>query len=203
MEDKLKSGENEENEEYEQFEIMEEEDDSNNKIHKRKLKSFLHPKAIITILLLTVSALLVLIIIFQIYSKINLNSSNSLEKKSESKNLESSNNDEIKYSIKAEYFTTKDDQNIKIIHTFPYPPMDLEIDGKKVGPTNNYTFAKKGNHIVYFYGSSNTHAKLFSTQTMFKGVRKLRSVSFSPLFNTKNVTSMRSMFQECVDLTSI
>ena len=189
MEDKLRP--EGENEDYEQFEIMEEEDDSNNKIHKRKLKSFLHPKTIITILLLTFSALLVLIIIFQIYSKINLksNSSNSLEKKSESKNLESSNNAEIKYSIKAEYFTTKDDQNIKIIHTFPYPPMDLEIDGKKVGPTNNYTFAKKGNHIVYFYGSSNTHAKLFSTQTMFKGVRKLRSVSFSPLFNTcfKNV----------------
>ena len=137
MEEKLRTvGENEE---YEQFEIMDEEDDSNNKIHKRKLKSSLQPKAIIKILLLTVSALFLLIIIFQILnSKINFKS-NSLEKKSESKNLESSNSAEIKYLIKAEYFTTKDDQNIKLIHTFPYPPMDLEIDGKKVG-SNNYTF---------------------------------------------------------------
>jgi len=167
MEDKLKPGENE-NEEYEQFEIMEEEDNSNSK-NKNKLKSFLYPKAIIKILLLVVSALLVLIIIFQnLTSKANINnnSANSLEKKSESKNLDST---EIKYSIKAEYFTTKDDQNLKIIHTFPYPPMELEIDGKKVEPTKNYTFAKKGSHIVYFYPSANVHATLFTTQYMFIG----------------------------------
>ena len=78
--------------------------------------------------------------------------------------------------------------------------MEMNIDGEKVGLTKKYTFAKKGNHIVYFYGPVNT---LYSTQTMFKDVRKLHSISFSPLFNTGNVTTMRMMFYECVDLKSI
>ena len=204
------------NEKYEQFDTMdiEEEKDVRDK-HKNKNKSSFSPNKIIKLLLLFVTFFC---IIFALYHYLNNdNSTNpiteSLEQKPKDKQLEVSTSNEcgvgyklegnqcvINHSIKAEYFTKEDNERTKLIGFMMNFPIEMIIDGQYVDSCKEYIFPKSGNHTVYILSD---FSKMTSAKRMFYKIDNLVSLTFTPLFDTRNVKTMKSMFYECVSLTSI
>ncbi len=77
---------------------------------------------------------------------------------------------------------------------------EMEIDGQKVTPTNNYVFPYAGNHTIYL---SIKTEKLNSFFKMFYQIDRLTSILFTKILDTKNIISMERMFVHCNSLTSI
>ena len=204
------------NEKYEQFDTMDIEDEEKDHRHKKKnaKKYFLYPNKIIKLLFLSVSLLCIL---FLLYHYLNKESNNimpgSLEHKNEGNQLEVTlpkkceigyklvdNACVINHSIKAIYFTKEDNERIKLISYMMNFPMEMIIDGEYVGICKEHTFPKAGNHTVYILSD---FSKMTSAKRMFYQIKQLQSLTFTPLFDTRNVKTMKSMFYECVALTSI
>ena len=76
----------------------------------------------------------------------------------------------------------------------------MTVDNIKVKPSTSYIFKKIGYHTVYFlFDLSNTK----SLSYMFYSIDKLSGISFTPLFNSENITDINSIFLYCKSLQYI
>ena len=73
------------------------------------------------------------------------------------------------------------------------------IDNNKVETYSEFTFQKKGKHIIYFYLES----QLVNMSEMFKNIKNMISITFLSNFNTEDLMNMSDMFSGCSSLTSI
>ena len=106
----------------------------------------------------------------------------------------------INYSIKAVYHSDYANENVSLIYRLPSEIIEMTIDNIKVKPSTSYTFRKIGYHTVYFlFDLSNTK----SLSHMFYSIGKLSGISFTPLFNSENITDINSMFFNCRSLQYI
>ena len=107
-------------------------------------------------------------------------------------------NDEciLDYTFKAIY--NSDGSNIQLINYNSSQILEMTVDGKKVNPSNNYSFNDEQNHEVSML--LDMPKNLSST---FKGIANMISISFNPLLNTSNIIDMGSMFYNCSSIKSI
>ena len=104
-------------------------------------------------------------------------------------------------SITAIYKTNEKDEKIEIINSLYIDSIaEIKIDDKNENPCSNYTFPEPGEHIIFY---NMDISNLTSLNSMFKGVNKMISISFSNSFNTSKITDMNSMFNGCKSLTSL
>ena len=109
-------------------------------------------------------------------------------------------NDECKiYSFKAKY--KSNGSEIKLINSPNSKIKGMIVDGKQVSPSNSYLFNDTQEHEVLMLLDMTKYPK--SISTMFEGIDKMISISFSPFFKTSNIIYMSSMFYGCNSLTSI
>ena len=199
MEDKLNIT-SEEN--YEQFDTNEIIDSRKKSKNKKLFSSNKIIKYILTVFVF-ICLFLFLFNIIQKNSPKNINS--TLESKTPEKKCEigykNENNKCIPtYAIKGIYQTKTDNEQINLIGFIPDFPVQMIIDGKSVESTKSYTFPKKGEHTVLI---NSNFTKLISAKRLFYKITSLTKIEFTPLFDTKNVKDMKSMFYECSELTSI
>ena len=109
--------------------------------------------------------------------------------------------EENDYSFVIEYITEEDDKTIEIINPdFKNIISKLEIDGEEVEACTSYNFKSKGIHKIYF--TLNLEG-VTSFNQMFYENNYLTSISFSPSFNTENITEWSFWFGACNNLQSI
>ena len=114
--------------------------------------------------------------------------------------------DENKYSFKAIYEIKSENENINLINILPHKDQiysqltEMKINGEKINPTKNYTFASKGNYTVLFLLDIN-NADSFSK--MFEGIKNLVTINFYQKFNTEKIKYMDYMFRNCESLSFI
>ena len=70
------------------------------------------------------------------------------------------------------------------------------IDGRNVNPNNEYSFPNKGNHSAYFLLENN----LTSLNKLFYSNNNIISITFSQIFDTKNIIDMSYLFYNCTSL---
>jgi surface protein len=106
-----------------------------------------------------------------------------------------------KFDIKSIYISTSNNEKI-ILFNESYNGFitEMEVDGQKVSPSNNYVFPQAGNHTIYL---SIKIDKLNSLCKMFYQIDRLASIVFTKKLDTKNITSMERMFVHCDSLSSI
>ena len=104
------------------------------------------------------------------------------------------------YSFEAIYETNSYNQNILLINPQSlYYVNEMVVDGENMAPQSFINIHSPGNHTIYFKIDNNTN----SFSKMFANVTNLISIYFYSNFNTENITSMESMFNNCRALTSI
>ena len=109
--------------------------------------------------------------------------------------------EEDDYSFVSEYITESEDQTIEIINSkFKNIITKLIIDGEEKEPCTSYNFKSKGIHRIYF--TLNLEG-VTSLENMFFINKYLTSISFSPSFNTENITDFGRCFSYCIKLQSI
>ena len=109
--------------------------------------------------------------------------------------------EEDDYSIVSEYITESEDQTIEIINSkYKNIITKLIIDGEEKDPCTSYNFKSKGIHKVYF--TLNLEG-VTSLTLMFFNIKNLTSISFSPSFNTENITDFSSLLDSCDKLESV
>ena len=106
----------------------------------------------------------------------------------------------INYSIKAVYHSDYKNEKIPLIYKLPSEIIEMTVDNIKVKPSTSYTFRKIGYHTVYFLLDL---SKAESLSSMFYSIDKLSGISFTPLFNSENITDISSMFLFCISLQYI
>ena len=117
------------------------------------------------------------------------------DKDKEKEDIEGQND----YSFKAVYLTEEDNQKVQLINNVNEKNIKaIEVDGKKIEITKEYTFPKSGEHKVNVFLT-----KIENTNRMFLGINKLISISFPAPFDTSRVTDMSQMFSGCSSLKSI
>ena len=199
MDDKLHITSEENYEQFDTNEIIDSRKKSKNK------ENYLSNK-IIKYILATFTFLCLFLFLFNLFQKnYPKNISSTLESKTPNKKCEigykNKNNKCIpNYAIKAIYRTKTDNEQINLMGFVPNFPLQMIIDGKSVESMKSYTFPKKGEHIVLI---NSNFTKLTSTKRLFYKIASLTKIEFTPLFDTKNVKDMKSMFYECSELTSI
>jgi surface protein len=82
----------------------------------------------------------------------------------------------------------------------PSEIIEMTVDNIKVKPSTSYIFRKIGYHTVYFLFDL---SKTKSLRYMFFSIDKLSGISFTPLFNSENITDIDSMFYYCKSLLYI
>ena len=108
---------------------------------------------------------------------------------------------EPNFDIKSIYIAISNNEKIILFNeTYKEYIIEMEVDGQKVSPSNNYVFQQAGNHSVYL---SMETEKLDSFYKMFYQIDRLASVVFTKKLDTKNIASMERMFVHCDSLTSI
>ena len=108
---------------------------------------------------------------------------------------------EPNFGIKSVYTVTPNNKNIILFNeSYNEYITEMEVDGQKVSPSNNYTFQQDGSHTIYL---SLKTEKLNSFSKMFYQVDRLSSIVFTKKLDTKNIISMDRMFARCDSLTSI
>ena len=108
--------------------------------------------------------------------------------------------EEDDYSFVTEYITESEDQTIELIYSkFKNIISKLIIDGEEKEPCTSYKFKSKGIHRVYFTLNLEGVTLL---EEMFFNNKNLTSISFSPSFNTENITSFERCFSSCDKLQS-
>ena len=109
--------------------------------------------------------------------------------------------EENDYSFVCEYITESEDQTIELIYSeFKNIITKLIIDGEQKEPCTSYNFKSKGIHRVYF--TLNLEG-VTSFAKMFFNNNNLTSITFSPSFNTENITEYLYCFSTCDKLQSI
>jgi len=109
--------------------------------------------------------------------------------------------EEDDYSFVSEYIIESEDQTIQLINSkFKNIITKLVIDGEQKEPCTSYNFKSKGIHRVYF--TLNLEG-VTSFEEMFFYNTNLTSITFSPSFNTENITNFRRWFSWCIKLQSI
>ena len=107
----------------------------------------------------------------------------------------------LNYSFKAIYYTSTNNTNISLIYNdYLGRIIEMNLDGKNIKPTTNYIFPFSGNHTLYLLLNITNHHSLNS---LFLGIENLKSIYFSKLFNTINITNMSNMFLLCTSLIDI
>ena len=106
----------------------------------------------------------------------------------------------INYSIKALYHSDYENENVSLIYRLPSEIIEMTVDNIKVKPSTSYIFRKIGYHTVYFLFNL---SKTKSLNHMFYTIDKLSGISFTPLFNSENITDISSMFLYCKSLKYI
>ena len=108
---------------------------------------------------------------------------------------------EPNFDIKSIYTTTSNNEYITLYDkSYNEYITEMEVDGQKVSPSNNYAFPQAGNHTIYL---SIKTEKLNSFSRMFYQIDRLSSIVFTKKLDTKNIVSMERMFVHCNSLTSI
>ena len=108
--------------------------------------------------------------------------------------------EEDDYSFVTEYITESEDQTIEIINSkYKNIISKLIIDGEEKEPCTSYKFKSKGIHRIYFTLNLEGVTLL---EEMFYSNKNLTSISFSPSFNTENITSFERCFSSCDKLQS-
>ena len=109
--------------------------------------------------------------------------------------------EENDYSFVTEYITELEDQTIEIINPeFKNIISKLIIDGEQKEPCTSYNFKSKGIHRIYF--TLNLEG-VTSFNCMFFKNNNLTSITFSPSFNTENITDFTRTFSTCDKLQSV
>ena len=107
----------------------------------------------------------------------------------------------LDHHFKASFISNSENEKIKIAEQILPFIQEMIVDGVKLSsPVKEYTFQKKGEHIIY-YKIKNSNS--FTMVGMFEGLKKMTSISFTKLFNIKNNQKMDRMFYNCQKLTSI
>ena len=107
----------------------------------------------------------------------------------------------VNYSFKAIYLSEYSNEKIKIINKLNGDIIEMIVDDTILSePSKTYTFPTKGNHTIYFLIDL---TKLDSLKSMFKEIKKITSISFTDIFDTKNIKDMSEMFYYNTLLTSI
>ena len=108
---------------------------------------------------------------------------------------------EDNYSFKAEYYADQENKTIFLINKlYEDKIIDLIIDGNPINKSiTNYTFKSKGFHTAYVLLDL---SKMTSFKEMFSFMRDMTAIHFSSLFNTENITNMDLMFN-AIKVTSI
>ena len=105
------------------------------------------------------------------------------------------------FDIKSIYIAISNHEKITLFNeTYNKYIIEMEVDGQKVSPSNNYVFQQAGNHTVYL---SMETEKLDSFCKMFYQIDRLESIFFTKKLDTKNIVSMERMFVHCDSLKSI
>ena len=105
------------------------------------------------------------------------------------------------YSFKAKYYTFTNNEKILLLRNISLEILEMIVDGQKVNPSFEYTFPLKGYHNVYILlNNSNNNNSLYG---MFSGITSIKSIFFSPLFDTKDLKQMSFMFYGCSSLIFI
>ena len=105
----------------------------------------------------------------------------------------------LNYSFKAKYKQNSINETINLINRGSI--IEMNIDGKKVGPSSVYSFKDTKIHEIYAlinmknYGSSLDNA--------FQSITRMISISFTSLFDTSKITRMSHMFCNCQNLELI
>ena len=95
----------------------------------------------------------------------------------------------INYSFKAEYQTNKLNQTIKISNLREDLFMEMIIDNITLDfPTNDITFSLPGKHTVYALTRNFVYEDL---SRMFEEIHSLISISFTEIFDTKNISYLK------------
>ena len=167
----------EENYIYESFEI-----DQNHYQDKQRYIFFVKSKNMRIKLIVSLSLIILGLILFiSFYLKKNHN-----KKISHSILLDLDN-----YSFKAKYHTDSENEKVTLFRNTSFEIKEMIIDGEKIEPSLEYNFASTGDHVIYVLLDI---SKTNSLHGMFSGITKLTSISFSPLFDTKNIQLMGYMF---------
>jgi surface protein len=110
-------------------------------------------------------------------------------------------NNKSNYSFKATYEVNKYNENVDLINRkYKDNIVEMKINGENTFPCINFVFLNPGNYTIYYLLNIKELEKL---DEMFKGIKKITSISFSKEFDTSNIKSLRSMFYNCPKLTSI
>ena len=176
------------------------------KLKKSKYNIDLKTISIYSIFLIT---LIAFIILYNLYPNINYNVY-SLEKNEKNKLVK--NDCEIgyklvggkcvvNYSVKAEYETHKDIEQVELIKiTQNEAILELIVDGDKVKPMNKYIFQNKGKHTVFMLLDLD---KIDNLEGLFSGIISFASVNLSELFNSEKFISISGMFRNCKSLKTV
>ena len=107
----------------------------------------------------------------------------------------------INYDIKEIFKTKINNEEIKLIQKF-YPYVEeMIIDGNKLDKiVKTYIFENKGEHTVYYKLNLPKDGSLVS---LFEGIKKMISISFTENFVLTSVTKMNRMFYNCENLKNI
>jgi len=109
-------------------------------------------------------------------------------------------NDECKeYSFRAKY--KSNGGTIKLINSDISKIKEMIVDGIQVSPSNYRLFNDTQDHEIFMLLDLSKYRNLLSS--MFYGINSMISISFSPFFNTSNITNMGFLFYNCYSVTSI
>jgi len=106
----------------------------------------------------------------------------------------------INYSFRAIYHTKSPNEKVKLFDIPTEIIQEMLINETKIEPTASFTFKEIGDHTLSILVDMN---RLYTLGGMFLGAKQLKSIVFSPLFNTEKVNEMNFMFQNCESLTSV
>ena len=107
----------------------------------------------------------------------------------------------LNYSFKAIYKQINKNERTNLIHKGSI--IEMIIDGKKAKEplTNYYYFNDTESHEIYILINMEKYGN--SLVDIFYYVNRMISISFTSLFNTSNITSMKFFFDQCSKLESI
>ena len=103
------------------------------------------------------------------------------------------------YSFRAKY--KSNGGIIKLINSDLSKIKEMFVDGKQVSPSNSYLFSDTQDHEVFMLLDMTKF--LNSINSIFYGIDRMISISFSSFFNTSNINEMNYMFYNCSLLESI
>ena len=107
----------------------------------------------------------------------------------------------LSYSFKAIYNITSIEKPTYLISNYLSKNITyMIIDGNETKPCSEYVFSTPGSHKLFFFFDINQNAS--ELDGMFKNIQNLVEISFTPKFNTQNITNMKEMFYDCQSLVS-